>query len=78
MTGQALSLVNLMGFAGTFLLQWWMGEIVAIFPGEVIGHYLPQAYTLALGITTIGSVLTLLWYLPLIRSQRAAATTITG
>jgi hypothetical protein len=60
MTGQALSLVNLMGFAGTFLLQWWMGEIVAIFPGEVIGHYLPQAYTLALGITTIVSVLTLL------------------
>jgi nitrate/nitrite transporter NarK len=74
MTGQALSLVNLMGFAGTFLLQWWMGEIVAIFPGEVAGHYLPQAYTLALGITTAGSVLTLLWYLPLIRPQREGVT----
>jgi predicted MFS family arabinose efflux permease len=74
MTGQALSLVNLMGFAGAFLLQWWMGEIVAIFPGEVAGHYLPQAYTLALGITTTGSVLTLLWYLPLIRPQRKADT----
>jgi nitrate/nitrite transporter NarK len=72
MTGQALSLVNLMGFAGTFLLQWWMGEIIAFFPSAVTGQYLPQAYTLALAIAAVGSVLTLLWYLPLVRPQGKA------
>lgn len=74
MTGQALSLVNLTGFAGTFLLQWWIGEVVAIYPTTVLGHYQPQAYTVVLGITVIGSILTLVWYLPLLRMHMAADT----
>jgi predicted MFS family arabinose efflux permease len=70
MRGQAFSMLNMTAFAGTFLLQWWMGEIVAFFPATVVGHSSPQAYTVVLSITAAGSVLALFCYLPLLWSQR--------
>lgn len=69
MTGQATTAVNLFGMGGTFLLQWWMGLIIASFPVSAAGHYPPQAYTMALLMTAVGTTLTLIWYLPLVRTQ---------
>ncbi len=72
MTGQAFSMVNMMGFVGVFLLQWWIGEIVALFPATVVGRSMPQAYSVVLVSTAAVSLLTLLCYLPLIRSRQRA------
>lgn len=69
MTGQVVSLVNLFAFAGTFLLQWGMGVIIATFPVDAAGHYPPQAYTTVLLVTTLGTLLTFIVYLPLTRAR---------
>lgn len=66
-TGQAVTATNLFGIGGTFLLQWWMGLIIGAFPADVAGRYPPQAYTAALLMTTIGTLLALIWYVPLVR-----------
>jgi hypothetical protein len=75
MTGKAVTAVNLFAIGGTFLLQWWMGLIIAGFPRDAAGHYAPQAYAAALLFTGIGTSLALLWYLPLAlrRARRAMA-----
>ena len=65
-TGKAVSAVNLFSIGGTFLLQWWMGLIIGAFGQDAAGHYPPAAYTAALLFTGIGTVLALLWYLPLL------------
>ena len=67
MTGQAVTAANLFGISGTFLLQWWMGLIIGSFPANAAGHYPPQAYSAALLFTATGTLLTLIWYLPLAR-----------
>jgi predicted MFS family arabinose efflux permease len=67
MTGQVVSAVNLFGIGGTFLLQWWLGLIIGFYPVESGGHYPPQAYTAAFLFTTIGTLLTLVWYFPVTR-----------
>lgn len=69
-TGQAVTAVNLFGIGGSFLLQWWIGLIIKRFTPDTAGHYPPQAYTAALLCTTTGTVLTLLWYLPLARERQ--------
>ncbi len=66
-TGQAVTAVNLFGIGGTFLLQWWLGLIIGSFPANAVGQYPPQAYTTALLITATGTLLALIWYLPLVR-----------
>lgn len=66
MTGKATTAVNLFAIGGTFLLQWWMGLIIGTFPADGAGHYPPQAYTAALLVTGVGTMLALLWYLPLV------------
>jgi predicted MFS family arabinose efflux permease len=68
-TGQALTAVNLFGIGGTFLVQWWMGLIIGAFPADAAGHYPPQAHTTALVFTAAGTLLTLIWYLPLARGN---------
>jgi MFS family permease len=70
MCGQAFAMLNMTAFAGAFLLQWWIGEIVAYFPAAVVGHSLPQAYTGVFIISAVGSVIALMCYLPLLRSQQ--------
>lgn len=70
MTGKATTAVNLFAIGGTFLLQWWMGLIINLFPADGVGRYPPQAYTAALMFTGIGTLLALLWYLPLAAAPR--------
>lgn len=67
-TARAVAAVNLFGIGGSFCLQWWIGLIVKQFASDATGHYPPQAYTTALLCVTAGTVLTLLWYLPLARA----------
>ncbi|KAA3657766.1 MAG: MFS transporter, partial [Chloroflexi bacterium] len=68
LTGKAVTAVNLFGIGGTFLLQWWGGLIVDLFPRSATGQYPPQAYTAALLVTAVGGLLTLFWYLPLVKT----------
>lgn len=67
MSGRAATAVNMFGFGGTALLQWWMGLIIAAFAPDSAGHYPPIAYAAAFLFTAIGTALALLWYLPLAR-----------
>jgi sugar phosphate permease len=73
MSGRAATAVNLFGFGGAALVQWWMGLIIGSFARDAGGHYPPAAYAAAFGFTMLGSTLGLLWYLPLGRrgSERA-------
>jgi predicted MFS family arabinose efflux permease len=73
MTGKAVTAVNLFAIGGTFLLQWWMGLIIGLFPADGAGHYPPQAYTAALLATGAGTALALLWYLPFVPLPRRHA-----
>ncbi len=72
MTGRAVTAVNVFGIGGTFLLQWWMGLIIGAFPADRLGHYPPQAYSAAFAFTAAGTLVALLWYLPLARGASQA------
>jgi nitrate/nitrite transporter NarK len=74
-TGQATTATNLFGIGGTFLLQWWIGVVVNLFPVDGAGHYPPIAYSTALALTAGGTLLALLWYLPLTRTPKTESTT---
>ena len=77
-TGQATTATNLFAIGGTFLLQWWMGLIIGLFPVDAAGHYPPAAYSAALGFTAVGMLITLIWYLPMVKSQRFAQQAVGG
>lgn len=64
MSGRAVTALNLFGFSGTALIQWWMGLIISRFPPGAGGRYPPEAYAAAFLFTLVGTGLTLLWYLP--------------
>ena len=72
-TGQATTATNLFAIGGTFLIQWWFGLVVDLFPADGAGHYPPQAYAAALGLTAGGMLLALLWYLPMLRESTTRA-----
>ncbi|TCJ18094.1 MFS transporter [Rubrobacter taiwanensis] len=67
MTARAVSMVNLAGIAGTFLLQWLIGVVVDLFPADAAGRYPPEAYTAAFLFTAAGTAAATLFYLPLAR-----------
>jgi MFS family permease len=67
LSGRALTVVNLFGFSGAFLLQWLMGLVIGFFPRTPAGAYPLLAYSAALGLTAALSLLALLWYAPLLR-----------
>jgi predicted MFS family arabinose efflux permease len=67
MTARAVSMVNLFGIAGTFLLQWLIGVVVDLFPADAAGQYPPEAYTAAFLFTAAGTAAATLFYLPLAR-----------
>jgi len=69
LSGRGVTAVNVFGLSGTFVLQWLMGVVVGTFSADASGHYPPQAYGLAFAITALGTLLTLLWYLPMIRTN---------
>ncbi|MCG3211244.1 MAG: hypothetical protein FOGNACKC_04883 [Anaerolineae bacterium] len=68
-TGRAVSLVNLFGIGGSFVLQWALGFIIGGFPADAAGRYPPLAYSTAWSVTAAGLLLALLWYLPLARDS---------
>lgn len=70
-TGKAITAINVFAIGGTFLLQWWMGLIIGLFPTVAPGSYPPQAYSAALLLTGVGTSLSLIWYLPMLRQERA-------
>ena len=72
-TGQAITAINLFGFAGTFLLQWLMGVIIGSFTIGANGAYPPQAYTTVLVVTALCNLLVLSRYYPLAFNSKAAA-----
>lgn len=67
-TGQATTATNLFAIGGTFLIQWWFGLVVNTFPANAVGGYPPAAYSVALALTAGGTLLALLWYLPMLRA----------
>ncbi|MFT5196564.1 MAG: putative MFS family arabinose efflux permease, partial [Candidatus Promineifilaceae bacterium] len=70
-TGQAITAINLFGFAGTFLLQWLMGIIIGSFVVNANGAYPPQAYSTVLIVTAICNLLALSRYAPLAFNRSA-------
>ncbi len=78
LSGRGVTAVNVFGLTGTFVLQWLMGVVVGGFPTDAHGHYPPQAYSLAFAITTVGTLVTLLWYLPMIRTNELHASNAEG
>ncbi|MCC6456298.1 MAG: MFS transporter [Caldilineaceae bacterium] len=71
MTGKAVTAINLFAIGGTFLLQWWMGLIIGLFPVDAGGAYPSQAYSAMLLVMGVGTTLSLLWYLPMLRATKA-------
>jgi predicted MFS family arabinose efflux permease len=72
-SGRAVTAVNLFGFAGSALLQWWMGLIIGAFAPDAAGRYPPIAYAAAFGAAALGVALALAWYLPIGQARAAAA-----
>lgn len=75
MSGRASTAVNLFGFGGSALLQWWMGLIIGAFQPDALGRYPALAYAAAFLFTAVGTGLALLWYLPLARTRPEPAAT---
>jgi hypothetical protein len=67
--GRGVTAVNVFGLTGTFLLQWLMGVVVGTFRADAQGHYPPQAYGFSFALTAAGTLVTLLWYLPMARGN---------
>jgi predicted MFS family arabinose efflux permease len=64
MSGRAATALNMFGFAGAALLQWWMGLIISAFARTADGRYPPEAYAAAFGFAAAGLALTIAWYAP--------------
>ncbi|HMO58866.1 MAG TPA: MFS transporter [Roseiflexaceae bacterium] len=64
MRGRAATALNMFGFGGAALIQWWMGILIAAFPRLADGRYPPIAYSTAFGVVALGMALSFLWYLP--------------
>jgi predicted MFS family arabinose efflux permease len=67
-TGRAVTAVNLFVVGGAFLIQWWIGVLLARFPRDLTGSYPSQAYALAFGLCAITTLAATLWYLPTSRT----------
>ncbi|MFO7166902.1 MAG: MFS transporter [Chloroflexota bacterium] len=74
MSGRAVTALNLFGFGGAALLQWWMGVIVALFAPDAAGHYPAAAYAAAFGFTGACTALSLMWYATLARERGRSQT----
>ncbi len=69
-TGQAITAINLFGFAGTFLLQWLMGVVIGSFVVGANGAYPPQAYATVLVVTAVANAIAIARYVPLAREDQ--------
>jgi hypothetical protein len=68
-TGQAVSAVNFFAIGGTFVLQSLMGVIINSFVDST-AHIPPFAYSAAFLFTTVGLAISMVWYLPMLRTIR--------
>ncbi|HEX5689783.1 MAG TPA: MFS transporter, partial [Roseiflexaceae bacterium] len=75
MSGRAITAVNMFGFAGTALLQWWMGLIINMFAPDAQGHYPVAAYSAAFAFTAVGTALVMAWYMTLPRPRTVSPAT---
>ena len=66
-TGQATTATNLFAIGGTFILQWGIGAIVGCIAADAAGHYPPAAYSTALAVAGVGTLVALAWYWPMRR-----------
>jgi len=76
MSGRAITAANMFGFAGTALIQWWMGLIIGAFVPDIQGHYPPVAYAAAFLFTSVGTAVALAWYATLARKRGDAAVVV--
>lgn len=60
--GRAVTLVNLAGIGGGFLLQWLLGGVLSLFGQGADGVYPHMAYVVSLGSASVGLFVTSLWY----------------
>jgi MFS family permease len=60
LTGRVNAALNLLAFAGAFILQWLIGEVVGWWPTGDYG-YAPRGYQLAFGVLAGIQLLALLW-----------------
>ena len=70
MSGRAATALNIFGFLGGWILQWSMGLVVNAFGKDDAGHYLMQGYQWAFTIPFVIGCISLLIYLPLIRTTQ--------
>lgn len=73
MSGRAVTAVNMFGFGGAALLQWWMGLIVGSFAPDPGGRYPVEAYAAAFSFTLAGTAIALVWYSTLAFPRRRPA-----
>jgi predicted MFS family arabinose efflux permease len=73
MSGRAITAVNMFGFGGTALIQWWMGLIIGAYTPDAQGHYPAAAYAAAFLFTAVCTGLALAWYVTLGRGPRPSA-----
>jgi len=55
--------LNLLVFAGVFVIQWLMGAIIDLWPVTPSGGYAPKAYSAATGTVLAMEVAALIWFL---------------
>jgi len=69
LVGRAVSAVNLFSFTGIFVTQWAMGAIINRWAQDRAGHYPPAAYTVALTVIALFTLVALAGYWPLVRRR---------
>lgn len=70
LTGRAATATNVFAIGGTFILQALMGLIIGQWVRDAAGRYPPEAHATALWFTAAGTLLTLLWYWPMMQMKR--------
>jgi predicted MFS family arabinose efflux permease len=70
LTGRVTTFANMFGIGGTFILQWLIGVIVGAFSSDAV-KLNPFGFTIAFGVLTLGTFITLLLYLPVARAFKA-------
>jgi MFS family permease len=65
--GRALTAVNIFAIGGTFIIQWVMGLVINTYTPDGFGRYPPEAHSAALVFTAVGTLLALIWYLPMLK-----------
>lgn len=71
MTGRAVTAVNFFAMGGAAATQWGMGLLIGSFGRDAQGHYPPEAFVLTFAISTVLTMVAIVFYLPLARRGSA-------